>query len=471
MQLESERLFRHLAEHSLVGIYIIQDGRYAYANPKLAEIFGYSVEEMLALSDWLELIALPDRALVSEQVHQRLTGKIDTSHYGFRGLRSDGTIIDVEVYGSRIELQGKPAAFGNLIDTTERGRAKEAARSNEELFRRAFEDTNVPMVLTDLDHRFVRVNAAFARLFGYTPAEMLGMTMGQITHPEDLAESYARGQPLLVGEATYFQMEKRYLDRDGRTLNAMTNVSLVRDADNQPSMYVGQVQDTSDRKRLEEQIRQAHKMEAIGLLASGVAHDFNNLLTVINGYSEVIMEDRGLTEVSKDMVREIHRAGDQAASLTRQLLAFSRQQILAPQVLDLNQLVQGITKMLSRLIGSDISLQAVIDPGLDRVHADPGQIEQVIMNLVVNARDAMPTGGQVTIETHNARLGREYSNQHLGVQPGAYGQLAVTDTGTGMDAATQKNLRSLFHDQGNRPRDRAGALDRPRDRQTDWGTH
>jgi two-component system, cell cycle sensor histidine kinase and response regulator CckA len=437
-------LFRHLAEHSLVGIYIIQDGRYVYANPKLAETFGYSVDEFLALDDWLKVIAIPDRPLVAEQVRRRLDLEVDTSRYTFHGLRRDGTIIKVEVYGSRIELNGKPAAVGNLIDITDRVLAREALHESEELFRRAFDSTNLAMVITDLGHRFVRVNAAFAKLFGYTPSEMLGMTTGQITHPDDLAESYARREPLLAGEASHFDMEKRYLHRDGHVISAVTNVALVRDANGSPRLYVGQVQDVTDRKRLVEQMHQSQKMEAIGILAGGVAHDFNNLLTVMNGYCEIILEDRGLSPSSQEMVREIYRAGDRAAALTRQLLAFSRKQVLAPQILDLNILVRETTKMLGRLIGANIDLATSLGPKLGRIKADPGQIEQVVMNLVVNARDAMPNGGHLTIETRNVMLGDDYGKQHHGVRSGPYVQLAVSDTGVGMDAATHARIFEPF---------------------------
>jgi CheY-like chemotaxis protein len=185
-------------------------------------------------------------------------------------------------------------------------------------------------------------------------------------------------------------------------------------------------------------------MEAIGVLAGGVAHDFNNLLTVMNGYCEILLNDQGLAPASRQMVREIHRAGDNAAALTRQLLAFSRKQVLAPQVLDLNALVRESAKMLRRLIGADIDLDCALDPALGRIKADPGQIEQVVMNLVVNARDAMPTGGKLTIETHNVELGLDYCMAHLGVEPGSYVQVAVTDTGVGMDAATQARIFEPF---------------------------
>lgn len=444
MSPESEPLFRHIAEHSLVGIYINQDGRYAYLNQRLADIFGYTVDEMMALDDWLELVALPDRPLVAEQVRRRLDGEVDYTHYYFRGLRRDGTIINIEVYGSVIEVNGRPAAFGNLIDVTDREQAREALRESEELFRRAFEDTNLPMALTDLDNRFVRVNSAFARMFGYAPDEMLRMTTAQITHPDDIAETFARREPLLQGRETHFHIEKRYLHRDGHVISALTNVALVRDVSNRPQLYVRQAQDITDRKRLEVQVSQSQKMEAIGVLAGGIAHDFNNLLTVMNGYCELISSDPGLSESSREMIREIHRAGDQAAALTRQLLAFSRKQVLAPRVVNLNVLVNEEIKMLRRLVGADIELSTKFEPDIGRIMADPGQVEQVLMNLVVNARDAMPQGGQLSIATSNVELTAEFVKQNVGVRPGSYVKLAISDTGVGMDAATQSRIFEPF---------------------------
>jgi two-component system cell cycle sensor histidine kinase/response regulator CckA len=207
---------------------------------------------------------------------------------------------------------------------------------------------------------------------------------------------------------------------------------------------LSEAQERTDRRRAEELLRQAQKMEAIGRLAGGVAHDFNNLLTVINGYSQLMMGQVAPGNPLHSNAEEILKAGERAASLTRQLLAFSRKQVLAPVILNLNSVVSQVEKMLRRLIGEDIKLVASLEPNLGSVKADPGQIEQVLMNLAVNARDAMPKGGKLTLETANVTLDETYAEQHPGIKPGPHVMLAVSDTGTGMDQETQSHLFEPF---------------------------
>src|SRR3989442_246057 len=205
-----------------------------------------------------------------------------------------------------------------------------------------------------------------------------------------------------------------------------------------------EAQEKAERKQLEDQLRQVQKMEAIGQLTGGIAHDFNNMLTVIIGYSELILQKLKAEDPLRSEVEQVKEAGVRASLLTRQLLAFSRKQVLQPRVLDLNAVLTNMDRMLQRLIDENINLVTMPSPGLGRVHADPGQIEQIIMNLAVNARDAMPQGGKLTIETANVELDDAYAREHVSVKPGPYVMLAVSDTGCRLDAETQARIFEPF---------------------------
>ena len=242
---------------------------------------------------------------------------------------------------------------------------------------------------------------------------------------------------------TFTNVEARRRRKDGSLIWVLHNVSLLRDEKGN-EFIEGTVIDITERKRLEEQLRQSQKMEAVGQLAGGVAHDFNNLLTVIKGYCRMILDSPRLEEDIRGYADHVDSAAEKASSLTRHLLAFSRKQVLQPKALDLNALVVDLDKMLHRVIGENIEMRTVAAKGLGTVKADPGQVEQVIMNLVVNARDAMPKGGKITIETANVQLDETYARDHDGVHPGDYVMLAVTDTGIGMDAETQARIFEPF---------------------------
>ena len=298
------------------------------------------------------------------------------------------------------------------------------------------------MFTTDLQMRFTSLNLAGEAITGYTRAEALGLTVDQVVAAEYLEQIHERLRDQLAGKATP-PFEAEIIAKDGRRIPMEVSSRLISRA-GQPEGIQGIARDVSERKRLEGELRQAQRMEAIGRLAGGIAHDFNNLLTVILGYSAELAECLEPSDPRREQALEICRAGESAANLTRQLLAFSRRQILHPRVIDLTHVVMGLSEMLRRLIGADVELVTLPAPDLHAIKVDPGQIEQVIMNLVVNARDAMPAGGRLTIETANAELDAQDVARHPGARPGSYVRLAVTDTGVGMDGETLSRIFEPF---------------------------
>jgi two-component system, cell cycle sensor histidine kinase and response regulator CckA len=317
--------------------------------------------------------------------------------------------------------------------------AKRLLKDKDKKFRLLFQESPQPMWVFDAESlKILEANAAATALYGFTAAEFQSMTLADIQGAEEARRfsEWCR-QPEHPTITSW-----RHCTKSGRLIDIEMAVHEIGYGGRQAQLAI--LVDISGRRDLEDQLRQAQKMEAVGMLAGGVAHDFNNLLTIINGYSQLILNHLGPGDANRQFVEQIMKAGERAAALTRQLLAFSRRQVLQPKVLDLNRLVTGLSIMLQRLIGEDVDLRLELGPDLGRVSADPSQIEQVLMNLVVNARDAMPQGGAVTIETANVTLDGLYAGRHIAVKPGAYVLLAVSDNGSGMDAGTQARLFEPF---------------------------
>jgi PAS domain S-box-containing protein len=327
-------------------------------------------------------------------------------------------------------------------EVAERKLAEEASRESETRYRQLFHDALTGDFISTPDGELLDCNMAFARMFGFSSIEEAKACNLVSIYPnekdrEDLLERLRREKRL-----EYCELEMRR--RDGTTVHAVENIIGSFDESGELVGLRGYIFDDTKRKELEDQLRQSQKMEAVGKLAGGVAHDFNNLLTAINGYSELSMRRLDEGDPLYRNLSLIKKAGDRAASLTRQLLAFSRKQILKPAVLDLNNAIVEMNKMLQRLIGEDIDLLIGLTPDLGKVKADPSQIEQVLMNLAVNARDAMPMGGKLTIETSNVEIDREYINRQVSVRPGHYILLAVSDNGCGMNLQTQERIFEPF---------------------------
>jgi PAS domain S-box-containing protein len=324
---------------------------------------------------------------------------------------------------------------------TERKAAEAALSVSEAHYRLLFERNPAPLWVYDIETlAFLAVNEAAVRHYGYSREEFLGLTLEDIRPAEDVPR--LRDQVANREEGLVEAGEWRHRKKDGTIIHVEITRHTLTFAGRAASLAIAL--DVTRRKSLESQLLQAQKMEAIGRLAGGVAHDFNNLLTIIFGSSDVLLEDLSRDYRHRAEVEEIMRAARRAASLTRQLLAFSRRQLLELQVLDLNGLVANLEGMLRRLIGEDVEFRTVLTPARGTVLADPGQLEQVIMNLAVNARDAMPQGGKLTIETAAADLDESSAQAHIPVIAGSYMMLAVSDTGTGMDAETKARLFEPF---------------------------
>ena len=332
-----------------------------------------------------------------------------------------------------------------LAQGIERKRAEETLRRAEEKYRGIFEDAVEGIYQSTPAGEFVTANPALARMLGYdSPADLIaGLTDIErqlYVDPECRAEFQQR----LEADGVVRGLTSQVYRQDGSKAWVIESARVVRDQSGALLCYEGAMEDITQRRQLEEQLFQSQKIEAVGQLAGGIAHDFNNLLVVINGYSELLLRRLPPADASRQKVEEIKKAGERAAALTRQLLAFSRKQMLQPKVLNLNEMVNGVGQMLRRLIGEDIDLVLMLKPAAGRVKADPGQIEQVLINLAVNARDAMPQGGQLMIQTANAELTEDHAGYRFTVQPGTYVLLAISDTGTGMDAATQARIFEPF---------------------------
>jgi PAS domain S-box-containing protein len=298
------------------------------------------------------------------------------------------------------------------------------------------------IITTDGRGRITFFSRGAEAMFGSRAEEMIGTAVDSL-YPGGLDE--ARGvKRRLDQEGLLRNYESAILARDGRTVEISASISVLRDAAGAAVGTLGLLKDITERRQLEEQLRQSQKMDAIGRLAGGIAHDFNNLLTVIAGRAQLILSRLRPEEPIHRDATLVRTTADRAAALTQQLLAFSRKQVLQPQVLDLNAVVTAMEPMLGRLIGEDIDLAVVPAADLGRVKADPGQIEQVIVNLVVNSRDAMPEGGRLTVETANVELDEAYASRHVSVPAGAYVMLAVSDTGEGMDEPTRSRVFEPF---------------------------
>lgn len=558
---ESDR-FRRLQSVSPSVIYELrlEGGAFVpvWVSSNIKRIFGYSPEEVTTPAFWAEHAHPEDAHLTSEGPARLLRDGRAEATYRFRRAGGEYRWLHDELSLLRDSNGDPERIIGSWSDITERRNVEDALRASEERFRLSFENAPVGMAVVGLDERFLHVNSALCEILGRTPEELLGMTVPQVTCPEDVDAEHAQKARILHGESAGFRMPKRYLHADGHVVWGHLSVSAITDPEGRPLYYIGQLEDITERmkaeatlieseerlralvekstdviavlnpkgvpgfannalaealgrplaeirsseifaylhpgdvaaareifnrilrqpgssgrltlrvirpdesvrvfdttgtsllhltsvggvvinardvteqKSMEAQVQQAQRLESVGRLAGGIAHDFNNLLTTIFGYTELLETGAVRSEEDRVALTEIRRAAQRAGDLTRRLLAFARRQVIAPRVLDLNDVVRNAEGMLERVLGEDIQLDVRFGDTVSAVKAEPSQLEQVILNLALNARDAMPEGGCLAIETANVDIDDASFAVDHGVQPGHWVRLRVEDTGIGM---------------------------------------
>jgi PAS domain S-box-containing protein len=444
---ESEARYRTLVEFAPEALLVLEmdQGKFVDVNENACRMFDLSREELLRRGPLdLSLPLQPDGRASAEKapemLGQALNGKAVRVEWMCRD--AGGREIPCEISLVRLPSAERPLIRGSVIDITERKRAEELLRRKDAELRQLAESNMIGIVFWTVNEALDEANDYFLELVGYTRDDLAhgNLRWADLTVPDyQPLHQLALTDVVERGSCTPFETE--YVTKDGRHVPVLIGSTRI---DPQSHRGVAFVLDLSERKRLEEQVRQAQKMQAVGQLAGGVAHDFNNLLTIIISCAEALLARLPSGDALRGSANSIVEAGERAASLTRQLLAFSRQQVLQPKALNLNHVVSNTEQLLKRLIREDVILTADLDPNLGIVKADPSQLEQVLINLAVNARDAMPQGGQLTIETGNVVLDDAFCRALPDLPAGPYALLVVRDTGIGMDEATKARAFEPF---------------------------
>lgn len=442
---ESEERFL-LITNAIDEIFYIYDAEKkvaTYISPAFERIWGYSVKKVLNNKEpFIEPVHPDDRKKVLDWGPRLAAG--EPVDYEYRIIRADGSLRYISDHGFPVaEKDGKVTLYvGTGRDITKRRRAEEALKESREYLNQIINCIGDSIFVKDRNHKIVLVNDAYCRFTGKRREEIIG-TNGLEGVSEDIARSIMEDDERVFESGKEGKEEGAIADADGRERYIMTKKTLLTDKNGNKQLILVS-RDISEYKKLEVQFLQAQKMEAIGILAGGVAHDFNNLLNVINGYSELLLRDLHSDSPIRTDLEHIRYAGERAAALTSQLLAFGRKQILKPEVVDLNIIITQMASMLQRLIGEDIHFTARTTPKLGLVHADPAKIQQVIMNLAVNARDAMPQGGGLVAKTANVDFSADDGKTSSMMKPGSYVMLAISDTGIGMDEETKAHIFEPF---------------------------
>jgi len=437
----TEQRYRSLVEESFDGIFLHKGTKVVFANSRLCEMLGYERSEVEGLDFWR--LYHPDyHDITRYRAQARMRGEAVPSQYEVMLQRKDGSSFYGEILAKVLEVAGGPGVQVWVRDITARREAEQELRRSEERYRTLFEESKDGVFLTADDGRVVDVNQSLLDMLGYTREELLGLNIAQVYADPSDRDKYRRAIKEAGSVKDYPITFKR---KDGKEIHCLETASCRLAFDGAIIGCQGITRDVSEQEHLQEQLIQAQKMEAVGTLAGGVAHDFNNILQVALGYSELILGDEGLPQRYKPDLQKINESARRGADLVQRLLTFSRKTQSNPQPLSVNRRINEIGKMLERTIPKMIDIRLMLDEDLAAINADPTQLDQVLMNLAVNARDAMPDGGKLIIETANILLDEEYARTHLDVRPGHYVLLMVTDTGSGMDKDTLEHIFEPFY--------------------------
>jgi PAS domain S-box-containing protein len=447
----SKDLMQSIVDNSTALIYVFDKNmRLLICNKALSELVGLPVSELVGKR---RKEFLPQELAERDEENDRRVIEAGSPQQFEEAGTFEGkaaTFLTIK-FPLRNEHGGIWGIGGISTDITKRKQAEEDLRESDERFRLGFENANIGMCLVDTQGRLLKVNRQMSEMFGYSKAELEGMSVNDITHPDylDISPNFMRQAQ--KREIDHSEFEKAYIHKQGHIVWGHISISLVRNAVGEPLYFISHVIDITERKdaeqereKLQAQLNQAQKMEAVGRLSGGVAHDFNNMLGVILGFTDLAALKLPKEDPIQMYLEEVKTAAQRSADITRQLLAFARKQIIAPEVLDLNDTIANMLKMLKRLIGEDIDLLWKPAEDLWPVMMDPAQVDQILANLMVNARDAITSVGKISIETRNVELDEPYCQTHDGLTPGRYVILEITDDGCGMGKETLANIFEPF---------------------------
>jgi PAS domain S-box-containing protein len=444
--LQSEARFRHLVESASDGIYRIDThGVFTYANPIVSRLLGFNPNDVGIVGRlYLDFVRRDYHEQGIALYKRQIAEHIPVTYWEFPAIAVDGRELWI---GQNVHIEQREGVVTSLFavarDITERKTAELALRESEERYRFLTEQSTDMLSRQSADGTFLYASPVSYKLLGYAPSELVGRSVFEYCHADDL-ESVRAATARLIGHHGSETLTYRARRRDGHFVWLETTSQAVRDRE---SGLVGEVlsvsRDITERRRLEEELRQVQKMDAVGQLAGGVAHDFNNLLTAIRGFTDLLARSLDTDDGRRKDIAEILKATERAASLTRQLLAFSKRQVLRAEQLSVNGIVEDMTKIIRRLLGERVRVETVLDPRIWTIRADPGQLEQVLLNLALNARDAMPKGGTLRITTRNAEVGPVTAPDAI-LPAGRYVVLELRDSGVGMSDETRARIFEPF---------------------------